>query len=139
MSAQELEAVTRAWYRAVETKDTDAVIDALAEDGSWYDYVPYRYDGKESYARLCRSSMKPFVNAEGDLHQLKVRMLGENAGVVYANDHFSADRADGSPGFKLAGRVTFVWEKIEGEWKMVHGHLSPLPQMSPAGSTVPGS
>ena len=131
MSVQELEAAARGWYEAVAKVDIDAVVDAYAADGNFFDSVPYRFDSGESYEVFTRWAMETMVSASSNLYQLECRMLGDNVGVVTAHDFFAASRSEG-PGVRITGRATMIFSKESGEWKMIHGHFSQTP-VPPAG------
>ena len=130
MSIQELEAAARGWYAAVGNLDIDATCDAYAEDGTFFDTVPHRFDDGKTYASFSRWAMESMVSTTASLHQVSCRMLGDDVGVVTAHDFFSAVRKNGS-GIRLYGRATMIFSKETGEWKMIHGHFSPVLSPSP--------
>ena len=120
----ELREAAVSWYKTISDKDFPATIDALADDGDWFDYAPHRYDGKASYRDFFYKVMEPVDEVNTSLHDIHVRVLSETLGVVTGFDDLTATRKDGKPDIKTSGRSTMVFSKIGDEWKMVHGHFT---------------
>ena len=101
MSVNELQALAQQFADAFDRRDLKPAIEMLSEDVEVFEYVPYRFDGKQMY--------------------------GDTVGIVNAYGSFRGVTKDGKV-LALYDRGTLVFVKHGGRWKIVSAHFSAMPQ-----------
>jgi len=88
-----------------------------------YDYVvPLQFVG----AKAVRADFEKFFSSakhvKGDFVSLLV-VAARKLGVAHSIQHFTWTDKDGKPG-EGTFRVTDCWQKVKGQWKLFHTHIS---------------
>lgn len=123
---ENLYAAIKAFDHAYATNDTDTYFDYYAEDATVF------YSGDRQDLAAYEESWPQFMQAGGgveknEMSDLKVQVL-DSGNVAIATSFI--DNVTRSPdGTKTAIRAfeTDVWQRINGEWKVVSLHYTELP------------
>ena len=127
MSVSELQALTQKFADAFDRRDLKPAIEMLAEDIEVFEYVPYRLDGKQMFAKHVNEAYEGIVSASFGFRQPSFRVYGDTVGIVNAHDMFTAVTKDGKT-ISIHGRTTLVFIKQSGQWKIVSAHFSAIPK-----------
>jgi uncharacterized protein (TIGR02246 family) len=130
MSVQEIQSLAQQFCEAFNKKDLKAALAMLADDLEVFDTVPYRFDGKESFAQFLAGAVEGFTSMNFSFRQPSCRVYNDNVGIVNAYDTFAGQTKDGKT-VAAHGRTTLVFAKVGGQWKIVTAHFSALPQATP--------
>jgi ketosteroid isomerase-like protein len=87
------------------------------------DMIAYPF-GKQTYLDIMdwiRNNAKPGTK-EMKFHQPTVFSLAENVAYVIALQEIKSEEG------QSISRVTLIFLKKDGEWKIIHGHFSPIPR-----------
>ena len=121
-----IETLENQFAAAVNAKDVDAIMKVYAPGGDLFvfDVVPPRqYVGAEAY----RKDWKGFLETMKGPVKFTVSDLSVDAGkkMAYSHSvqHMSGTDAKGKP-VDFTVRVTDVYRKIGGDWRIVHEHVS---------------
>ena len=88
-----------------------------------YDYVmPLQYVGGKAVRADFEKFFSSAKNIKGDFVTLRVVADGK-VGVAHSIQHFTWTDKDGKPG-EGTFRVTDCWQKVKGQWKLFHAHVS---------------
>ena len=88
-----------------------------------YDYVmPLQYVGGKAVRADFEKFFSSAKNVKGDFVTLRVIADGE-VGIAHSIQHFTWTDKDGKPG-EGTFRVTDGWQKVKGQWKLFHTHVS---------------
>lgn len=121
---RELRELLEHWLQASSRKDIEGTMAAIAEDCLNFEHqTPIQYAGKEAIRKSCQEGF----DAQPDGWELsmpgsKVIVSGDLA-VQYGLNRM-AGKQDGKITAELWSRGTRVFRKIDGQWKMIHQHLS---------------
>jgi ketosteroid isomerase-like protein len=99
----------------------------LSKDVGVIDHVPYRFDGKQLFAKYLNEAVARLVSARFGFRQRSCRMYSDTVGIVNACDMFMAATKEGKVR-PIHGRTTLVFIKQSGQWKIVSAHFSAIPQ-----------
>lgn len=90
----------------------------------WYNLNQSNYHGVDHIVELWKmlNSMLEGREAKCESRDDIVSLVGDMALVTYILD-FDADFGDLGR-FEMEARCTEVWQRIDGEWKMIHFHCS---------------
>ncbi|HEY2223554.1 SgcJ/EcaC family oxidoreductase [Actinomycetospora sp.] len=118
-SVEQVRAVHEQWFEQTAAKDLEGMMANIADDVVSYEHAgPMSYEGVDAVREICRSGLE---SASGeiafDVPDLRVRADGDLA-VAWGIDRIVADGAESR------SRATRVFEWREGEWQMIHQHLS---------------
>ncbi len=130
MSVQEIQSLAQQFCEAFNKKDLNAALALLADDLEVFDTVPYRFDGKESFAQFLAGLVEGFTTMNFSFRQPSCRVYNDNLGIVNAYDVFVGQAKDGTV-TTVYGRTTLVFAKVGGQWKIVSAHFSALPTATP--------
>lgn len=121
---EEIRLQIAAWSRALEAKDVEAMMADYAEDAVLYDAIPaYKVVGREAIAQAWRQCLPHFPETFRSEHRdLEIRVSGDLA-TVFGLHHFAVD-PPGHPCAQTWMRITVVFERRAGHWKVVHEHIS---------------
>jgi len=106
-SAQGVEGVTRTW--------DDHVV--------YYDIQPHHIVGKAAVVAEIAAQFQGVKNLRTKIVQLTVQAEG-NMGYAFSTQNFIADATNGGPELNFLFRETDIFVKKEGQWRLVHQHLS---------------
>ena len=88
-----------------------------------YDYVmPLQYVGGKAVRADFEKFFGSAKNVKGTFVTLRVIADGD-VGVAHSIQHFTWTDKDGKPG-EGTFRVTDGWQKVKGQWKLFHTHVS---------------
>ncbi|HJP76341.1 MAG TPA: nuclear transport factor 2 family protein [Pseudonocardiaceae bacterium] len=120
----EVRAVHEKWADRTAAKDLDGLMENIDPDVVSYEHAgPLQYVGRDAVREVCREGLAASAGAVSlETPDLTVRVDGDLA-VSWGLDHVSA------AGSQSWSRATRVFHKDDGEWRMIHQHLSfPLPE-----------
>jgi ketosteroid isomerase-like protein len=106
-SAQGVEGITRAW-------DDNAV---------YFDFGPKEIVGKAAATAEIDAQFKYVTNLRTKIVRIRIRADGD-VGYAFSTQHFIADGQNGGPDCSFIFRETDVFERQDGQWRLVHQHLS---------------
>ena len=127
MSVNELQALAQQFADAFDQRDLKPAIEMLSEDVEVFEYVPYRFDGKQMFAKHVNEAYAGIVWASFGFRQPSCRVYGDTVGIVNAHDMFTGVTKDGKA-LSIHGRTTLVFIKQSGQWKIVSAHFSAIPK-----------
>ncbi len=112
------------WSRAVEAKDSAAIVASYTPDTVLYDTIPpYRTVGADAIRAIWESVFPHFPDTFRSEHRdLAVDVDGDLA-FVHGLHHFKPTPADHPCGSTWM-RVTACFRRIGGQWRVAHEHVS---------------
>jgi PhnB protein len=110
------------WSRAVERKDAEAIVEAYTPGAVLYD-VTLPVVGKDAIKALWERCFPFFPDRFRSQHQDLSVVVDADLAVVYGLHRFVPEQAD-HPCGQFQSRVTAVFQRIEGEWRLIHEHAS---------------
>lgn len=119
VAADEVRAVHERWFDRTAAGDLDGLMEHIAPDIVSYEHAgPLSYVGIDEVREVCRRGLQnspaPIMF---DIPDLTVRSGGDLA-VAWGIDRITAD------GRQVQSRGTRVFERRDGDWYMIHQHLS---------------
>ena len=127
MSVKELQTLAQQFADAFDRRDLRPAIEMLAEDVEVFEYVPYRLDGKQVFAKHVNEAFEGIVSASFGFRQPSFRVYADIVGIVNAYGSFKGLTKDGKT-LTVHDRGTLVFVKQAGQWKIVSAHFSTLPK-----------
>jgi uncharacterized protein (TIGR02246 family) len=113
------------WYDGTAAKDLAGMMASVADDVVSYEHeAPLRYLGVAAVRELCERNL----HASGagtvgfDVPDLRIMVRGD-LGVAWGLNRVRIEPVDGPP-LESWSRGTRVFERRDGEWLMIHQHLS---------------
>ena len=128
MSVNEIQVLAQRFADAFDQRDMKPILEMLSEDVEVFDHVPYRYDGKQLYAKYLNEAFEGIVSTSFGFRQPSCRVYNDNVGIVNSYDMFMGATKDGKA-LTIHGRTTLVFVKQGGQWKIVSCHFSAMPQV----------
>lgn len=121
---QEVRAVHRQWFDGTAAKDLDGLMSHIAEDVVSYEHSePLQHLGVESVREECRRGLEATSGAVGwDVPDLEV-LVREDIAVAWGLNRMQAQQPDDET-VETWSRGTRVFRRRDGEWVMVHQHVS---------------
>lgn len=118
-SEAEIRSLHKGWFDATARSDLDALMANIAPDVVSYEQSGQgQFVGVDEVRERCRAGLETSPGRiDFDIPDQAVRVSGDLA-VAWGLDRIVAD------GEKLLSRGTRVFEKRDGEWFMIHQHLS---------------
>jgi len=109
---------------AFNDKDLDRIMEVYAKDVFVFDLVPPRqYVGREAYRADWKTLLGSYKGPISfTLNDLAIRTEGD-MGYSHSIQHLVGTNLDGSKA-DLTVRVSDVYRRIDGEWKIVFEHVS---------------
>src|ERR1700757_255334 len=95
MSMKELQALTQKFADAFDQRDLKPAIEMLSEDVEVFEYVPYRFDGKQMFAKHVNEAYEGIVSASFGFRQPSFRAYGDTVGIVNAYGSFWGGKKEG--------------------------------------------
>jgi uncharacterized protein (TIGR02246 family) len=129
MSVQELQTLAQRFADAFDKRDMKTVLEMLSDDVEVFDHVPYRFDGKQPFAKYLNEAIEGIASMSFGFRQPSCRVYNDTVGIVNAYDMFMGSTKDGKA-LTIHGRTTLVFVKQGGQWKIVSCHFSPMPHAS---------
>jgi ketosteroid isomerase-like protein len=122
---QEILELHRGFVHANTCGDTDFLRAHMApgpEGFRWYNLNKSVYVGMDHIIRLWDFLVAMGGSAECPIHEEQVHVNGDMGFVSYRQGFYADFGAMGQVHFEA--RSTEIWERQDGEWKMVHFHCS---------------
>lgn len=135
---QEIREIIARWSRAIEAKDPQRIVEAYTDDTVLYDAIPpFKTVGAAAIAKLWDDCFPYFPETFRSEHKdLTVEVDGDVA-FVHGLHHFAPEPADDPCGATWM-RVTACYRRIEGQWRVVHEHVSvPFDPISGKATLIP--
>jgi uncharacterized protein (TIGR02246 family) len=119
VSAAQVRAVHEQWFDRTAAKDLGGLMEHIAPDIVSYEQAgPLQYTGIDEVREVCRRGLASSSGRiDFDIPDLTVRTDGDLA-VAWGLDRIVAD------GGETRSRGTRVFERRDGQWQLVHQHLS---------------
>jgi uncharacterized protein (TIGR02246 family) len=128
MSVNEIQALAQRFADAFDKRDMKTVLEMLSDDVEVFDHVPYRFDGKQLFAKYLNEAVEGIASMSFGFRQPSCRVYNDTVGIVNAYDMFMGVTRDGK-NLTIHGRTTLVFIKQSGQWKIVSAHFSAMPQI----------
>jgi uncharacterized protein (TIGR02246 family) len=129
MSNPNDEAVIRAqiaeWSRALEAKDVDGLLREYTDESVLFDASPPCFHkGRDAIRRVWEHFLPYFPkNPRSEHRDLRLTVSGDLA-FLHALHRISSADTTAESGCLSWMRVTVCYQKLGGEWKVVHEHVS---------------
>jgi uncharacterized protein (TIGR02246 family) len=127
MSVNEIQALAQRFADAFDRRDMKTVLEMLSDDVEVFDHVPYRFDGKQLFAKYLNEAVEGIASMSFGFRQPSCRVYNDTVGIVNAYDMFMGTTKDGKA-LTIHGRTTLVFIKQSGQWKIASAHFSPMPR-----------
>jgi PhnB protein len=120
----EIERLVAEWSRAVESKDPEKIVANYGPETVLFDAIPpARTVGARDIGRIWAECMPHFPDKFRSEHKdLTIHVDGDLA-TVHALHHFVPEPPDHPSGATWM-RVTVVFRRVAGNWRVVHEHVS---------------
>src|SRR5260370_42480630 len=82
MSVKELQALTQKFADGFDRRDLKPAIEMLAADVEAFEYVPYRFDGKQMLAKHVNEAYEGIVSASFGFRQPSFPGYGDTLGII---------------------------------------------------------
>ena len=123
---QEFQQLIELTHEAWNSHNPHELAKFYAQDADliFYDALPMEYQGWHEYEQGIQTNLfdkmpKFILSANNNLHLTR----RDNLAWTTFTWHLSAELNDGTP-IETDGRQTDIWEKQNGEWLIVHEHIS---------------
>jgi uncharacterized protein (TIGR02246 family) len=126
MSVNEIQVLAQRFADAFDKRDMNTVLEMLSDDVEVFDHVPYRFDGKQPFAKYLIKAIEGIASMSFGFRQPSCRLYNDTVGIVNAYDMFMGATKDGKAR-TIHGRTTLVFVKQTGQWKIVSCHFSAMP------------
>jgi ketosteroid isomerase-like protein len=124
---EEIRAIIDGVVADVEAKNVDAVMSHYSKDAVIFDAaIPRQYAGPTGMAAWRKQYQDLLAGASGPIHiELSNLVVSADETLGYAHfiAHFSSTGAKGG-GIDTTARQTDVFSKVDGQWVIVHEHIS---------------
>jgi uncharacterized protein (TIGR02246 family) len=128
MSArEEVQRINEQIISAAIKGDFTGFVTILDDEIEVFDHVAYLFEGKARFLEYLESTVAGAESTTYTLHQASYRAISDTAVVVNAYDRITTFPKGGGMRKVQCGRVTWVYAKKSGDWKIVSAHFSPLP------------
>ncbi|MNR76065.1 SnoaL-like domain protein [compost metagenome] len=122
-SEQEIRALLDSWLTAVTTGDLNATMAHYAEDVIAYDAIlALQFKGRDAYRKHWQMCMTMCSEMRFKFHDLYIS-AGPDVAFSHCLNHCGGVDKDGKENASWM-RMTTGYQKIDGEWKIVHEHFS---------------
>ncbi len=114
--------IERDAWEAVKNKNIDAFSDYFAEDASMFgEGQAYRIRGKADLMRAMEAWLNQHDLTSYQMLDPQVQILGNTALLTY---YFSVSGTSGGKNFSHSGKISMVYLKQDGKWRVLHEHSS---------------
>lgn len=112
------------WLRTSSTLDIDGAMRPLDPDIHSYEHVaPLQYRGIEAVRKVCQQGFDQIKGEfEWDIPDLQV-IVRDDIAIAWGLNRMRY-RSPSAPEVENWSRSTRVFQKKDGQWKMIHQHLS---------------
>ena len=114
--------IERDAWEAAKNKNIDAFSDYFTEDASMFgEGQAYRIRGKADLMRAMEAWINQHDLASYQMLDPQVQVVGNTALLTY---YFSVSGTTGGKNFSHSGKISMVYVKQEGKWRVLHEHSS---------------
>jgi uncharacterized protein (TIGR02246 family) len=114
--------IERDAWEAVKNKNLDALSDYFTEDASMFgEGQAYRIRGKADLMRAMEAWISQTDLTSYQMLDPQVQVLGNTALLTY---YFSVAGTSGGKNFTQSGKISMVYVKQDGKWRVLHEHSS---------------
>ncbi|MFF0450747.1 YybH family protein [Streptomyces sp. NPDC004609] len=119
-----MHAVHQQWFDRTAAKDLDGLMSHIAEDVVSYEHgEPLQHLGLESIREECRRGLEAASGAiDWNVPDLEI-LVREDIAVAWGLNRMRTQQPDGETAESWS-RGTRVFQRRDGEWKMIHQHVS---------------
>jgi PhnB protein len=119
-----LRALIEEWLDSVRKKDVDRAVSHYATNVVLFDLAPpLKSIGPQAYRKDLEEWFSTFKGPIGyDLHDLQITVGGDVA-LAHSINHMTGARTNGEQS-DVWVRVTVGFQKIDGDWQVIHEHVS---------------
>jgi ketosteroid isomerase-like protein len=124
------------WFAGTAARDLDGMMAAVADEVVSYEHgTPMEHRGVDAVREVCRRNLEASGGASvtWDVPDLTV-LVRDDLAVAWGLDHVRVD-----PAVDSWSRGTRVFARRDGEWRMIHQHLSVPCDPATAGPSSPDS
>ncbi len=117
--------ITELEHKCAAATSVDELMECYAKSNDLVVYdltTPREFDGRDAVRADFQNAFNAFKNAKVEFINLHVVSDGK-LGVAESVQHMTATDKDGKP-IDVIFRVTDVWRKEKGGWKIIHAHVS---------------
>ncbi len=124
-TVQEILAITKRYNQTWETLDMNKVAQ-FHSDGSfrYYRNMKLSVESNEAFKQVYPGYMKDAKSWKMEVSNPVVQVLSKNAAVIGFTGKAELITKDNIVMDSGTGAYTYVWQKINGQWKIVHIHES---------------
>lgn len=121
---QEIRAEFARWFDESSARDLDAVMGHMADDVVSYEHdPPLQYVGTTDVREVCQHGFDLQPDTfRWDIPDLQV-IVRDDIAVTWGLNRMRGE-APGEEPTEMWSRGTRVFQKIDGQWKMIHQHVS---------------
>ncbi len=125
------------WFADTEAKNLDGIMSHIAPDVVSYEHeAPLEYIGVDEVRAMCRSGLEQTTGqVTWTVPELNV-VARDDVAVAWGLNHMTAQMPDGTLAEEWS-RGTRVFRREDGEWVMVHQHVSYPREQGPSGDEEP--
>lgn len=118
-AAKEVREITNKSMKASEKKDLDGAMEMIADDIQSFEHdAPLMYEGVDAVREVCAKGIEMSGDdLEINFKELKT-IVRDDIAVMWG---FNEMKSDGNAFYS---RATRIFQKQDGEWKLIHQHLS---------------
>lgn len=121
---RDIRALIDRWSRAVEAKDTTAIVEAYTPETVLYDAIPpHRTVGAKAIGEAWAQCFPYFPETFRSEHKDLVVEVSGDLAFAHGLHHFVPEPADHACGATWM-RFTVAYRRIDGEWRVAHEHVS---------------
>jgi ketosteroid isomerase-like protein len=120
----EIRRLIEKWNKALEAKDVYGLTADYAPDVVQYDAIPpYKTVGPANVRKAWESCLPFFPEKFRSEHRDLTFHVADDLAIVHGLHHFVPEQADDPLG-QTWNRITVCFKRINGQWKVVHEHVS---------------
>ena len=126
MIRKEIIAMTNAYNKTWETVDMEKGAAWYSEDFKYYWHGTLTAGSNAEFIKNYKEIMSTTKEWSMEIDEIEVQVLGRNAaiiGFIITSTHLIT--TENQPFDYGTGAMTYVWKRIDGDWKLAHIHESP--------------
>lgn len=125
-----VEAAMRSFEVAERSRDHERLIAHFAPVPAFHVYSDGQRLTYEAMAAGVRQTFPTLRSIEGGFSGLDVSVLSPEYALVSAGFRETVTDASGTP-TRSRGAVSWLWRRIDGQWRIVYGHVDHYPDTGP--------
>lgn len=125
--AEEVAQIAAPRLKALYSGDVDAYVDAFADNAVFYSlFSPFRIEGKDAIRAFFSQLVQMYPKRQVFIRQPMARVYNDNLVIQTSYAVLNWTNAKGEYE-TIDARISTVWTKMDGQWKIVDQHFSRLP------------